>query len=160
MLHARRSGGLRTHYDISVDGTPLTTCSSRMCRQGGSFELDGRRFDVGGNLRGRTYGLATADGAEVAAADRVGRRSWNVQVGRRRYDVRRASFWRSDQALLDATGTEIGSVRTVGLWGREAEADLPGLALPVQVFAFALVLTMWEAQNQAAAASSSAAASG
>jgi hypothetical protein len=152
MLHARRSGGLRTHHDISVDGAPLTTWTSRMWRKGGSFELDGTRFDVGGNLWGRTYGMATADGAEVATADRVGRRSWHVQVGGRTYDFRRASIWRGDQVLLDATGTEIGSVRKVGFWGREAEADLPGLALPVQVFAFVVVLTMWEDQQQAAVA--------
>lgn len=152
MLHARRSDGLRNHYDISADGTDLTTWNSRMWRKGGSFELAGKHFDVGGNLWGRTYGMATADGAEVATADRVGRRSWNVRVGKRSYDFRRGSFWRGDQVLLDATGTEIGSVRKIGIWGREAEADLPGLPLPVQVFAFAVVLSMWESQRQAAAA--------
>lgn len=153
MLHARRSSGFRNHYDISVDGTPLTTWTSRMWRNGGSFELDGKHFDVGSNLWGRTYGMATADGAQVATADRVGRRSWTIQAGRRTYDFRRASFWKGEQVLLDATGTEIGSVRKLGFWGREAEAELPGLALPLQVFAFVVVLTMWEAQAQAAAAS-------
>ncbi len=125
-----------------------------MWRKGGAFELDGRQFDVGSNLWGSTFGMATADGAEVAKADRVGRRSWTIQAGRRRYEFRRASFWKGDQVLLDATGTEIGSVRKLGFRGREAEADLPGLALPVQVFAFVVVLTMWESQQQAAVAAS------
>jgi hypothetical protein len=37
-----------------------------------------------------------------------------------------------------------GSVRRISTWRGEAEADLPGLPLPVQVFVLVSLLAVWD----------------
>jgi hypothetical protein len=149
MLQARKVSVWKGAYEISVDGTPLTTWTSRTWKSGGSFPLDGAHYEVGANVWGSQYGMSTADGKRVASADRVGRKRWTVDADGRIFTFGRASAWRSDQLLLDGD-REVGSVRRTN-WRGDAEADLPGLSLPAQVFALAVVLSMWEAQAAAAA---------
>lgn len=153
MLHARKTSFWKGHYEITVDGHPITTWTGRTWTSGGTFTLDGHRFDVAANMWGRRYGMSSEDGKRLASADRVGRKRWTVEADGRSYQFTRGSFWSGDQVLLDGD-REVGSVRRVSRWRGDAEADLPGLSLPVQVFALAVVLTMWEAQAAAAASSS------
>lgn len=152
MLTARKPSIWKQHYDISADGTPLTTWNARMWKNGGSFELWGRAFEVGANMWGSKYGMSTKDGAEVAKADRVGRKHWTVQAGGRTYEFSRTSAWKREQALLDASGRQVGSVRRPSTWRTDVEADLPGLPPEVAVFVLVVVLTMWDQQDSAAAA--------
>lgn len=153
MLQARRVGFFRSDYEITVDGRPVTTWTSRTWRTGGSFELDGARYEVGGNFLGSRYAMADDRGEHIAAADRVGRKHWTVTADGAVYEFSRDSAWRREQVLIHK-GAVVGSVRRTSAWRSDAEADLPGLPLPVQLFVLVVVLTMWEAQDSAAAASS------
>jgi hypothetical protein len=150
MLTARNTSLWRGTYAIAVDGRPVTTWTPRVWSGGGEFVLDGRRYAFTGKGFGSRYAL-TADGEPVARADRVGRRDWTLTEGGRTHTFRRASFWSGDQLLVDGDRV-LGGVRRTGRWRGDAEADLPGLDLPVQVFALTVVLTLWYAQATAAAA--------
>jgi hypothetical protein len=133
-------------YEITLDGRPLTTWTSRTWWSGGSFDLDGRRFEVHNNVWGDRFDVSASaeDGEQVAAADRVGRRRWNVQADGHRYEFERVSGWSGEQALLDGGGQRVGSIRRVRPFRPDAEADLPGVPLLVQVFALIVVLETWE----------------
>jgi hypothetical protein len=82
------------------------------------------------------------DGTPVATADLVGRKRWTVEAGNHRYEFQRASIWRREQELRPG-GERVGSVRRPSLWRTDVVADLPGLPLPVQIFALAVILTGW-----------------
>jgi len=152
MLVATKSGFWSNAYDIAVDGRPLTRWSRSFWKSGGTFMLDGQPYSVRANAWGTKFELSDARGAVLAGAQRVGRKRWTVTSGGRQYDFQRASAWRSDQLLMSG-GQAVGSIRRTSAWSGRAEAQLPGLALVVQVFVLAVVLTMW-ANNQAAAAAS------
>jgi hypothetical protein len=153
MLQARKPSSWRGIYEITLDGRPLTTWTPRGWRLGGAFDLDGQRFEVRADIWGRRYGMTANNGEQVATADRVGRKRWSVQADGHRYEFVRASAWTGEQALLGADGRHVGTVRRVSVWRGDAIADLPGLPLPVQVFALVAVLTVWDAQSAAAASS-------
>lgn len=150
MLTARRASFWQGTYDIAVDGRPLTTWTPKVWRTGGDFTLDGRAYSLRGQGWGSDYTLTAGD-LLVARADRVGRSAWTLTAGPRVHTFRRASFWTGDQHLVEGDRV-VGGVRRVGRWRADADADLPGLDLPVQVFALTVVLTLWAAQATAAAA--------
>jgi len=149
MLVATKSGFWSNGYDIAVDGRPLTKWSRSFWKSGGSFTLDGQSYSVKANAWGTRFELSDGRGAVLADAQRVGRKRWTVTSGGRQYEFQRASVWRSDQLLMSG-GQAVGSIRKPSAWSSRAEAELPGLALVVQVFVLAVVLTMW-ANAQAAA---------
>lgn len=150
MLTARTTSLWRGTYEIAVDGRRVTTWTPKVWSGGGEFDLDGRRYAFTGKGLGSRYVL-TADGEPVARAERVGRRDWTLRQGGRTHTFRRASIWNGDQLLVDGDRV-LGAVRRTGRWRGDAEADLPGLDLPVQVFALTVVLTLWYTQAAAAAA--------
>lgn len=147
MLQGSKTGVWSGTYEITLDGRPLTTWTRRPVWTGGSFNLDGRRFDVHSNVWGGRFDLSAEDGQQVAAADRVGRKRWNVQADGHRYEFERVSAWSGEQSLLDGGGQQVGSIRRVSPWRAAAAADLPGVPLLVQVFALVVVLATWEAQS-------------
>ncbi len=149
MLTARHDSLWRGTYAITLDGRPITTWTPKVWSGGGEFDLDGRRYAFAGQGWGSRYAL-TADGSAVARADRVGRSRWTLTAGERVHTFRRASIWSGDQVLVDGERV-LGGVRRTGRWRADAEADLPGLDLPVQVFALTVVLTLWSSQAVAAA---------
>jgi hypothetical protein len=152
MLHARKAGW-RSRYEIALDGHPLTVWDGGMWRTGGTFILEGQRFDVRGNLWGSAYGMADGFGNPVAQADRVGRKRWTVASNGQVYEFRRKSFWSTDQQLM-LGDTAVGHVYRAGRWRSEAVAELPGLPLPLQVFVLVVIITVWELNSAAIAASS------
>jgi hypothetical protein len=113
------------------------------------FSLDGRHYTLSGGSWGSRYALV-ADGTPVARADHVGRRDWTLDAdGRTRTFRRRRSVWSGDQVLVEGDRV-LGGVRHAGRWRGDAEAELPGMDLPVQVLAVAVVLTLWSHQASAA----------
>lgn len=62
MLEAKKLGFWRNRFEIDLDGRPVAQWEGATWRTGGTFELQGQRFEVRGNLWGSTYGMATADG--------------------------------------------------------------------------------------------------
>jgi hypothetical protein len=149
MVHAKRIGVWGTRYELSADGQPLGTWRSRAWRTGGTFDLAGRHYEVGGNLWGTRYTMTDESGRTVASADRVGRKRWTVVAGGRPYQFQRKSMWRFEEQLVTNEQTA-GTVRRTSMWRGDAVADLPDLPLPVQVFVLVIVLTTWEAQSASA----------
>jgi hypothetical protein len=150
MLEARGVSLWRNRYEIVADGQPLGMWDGRVWRNGGTFDLAGRRYNVKSNLWGTRFEMIDEAGMIVATANRVGRKRWTVEASDRAYRFQRASWWRSEELLL-ADDRPMGSVRRVSRWRRDAVADLPDLPLVVQVFVVVVVLAMWDAQATVAA---------
>lgn len=156
MLEATRRSSWKSEWTLSRDGVSLVTVKGSMWKQGATFTLAGREYRVSANWTGSQYALLDAGPTgdpdlPLATAERVGRKNWTVAADGRTHRFRRASIWRSDQELLDDADRAVGRVRRTNAWHTRAEADLPGLPEPVQVFAFAVVLLMWEMASAAAA---------
>jgi len=153
MLEARKTSVWRRRYDILVDGRTVATWDGSPWKNGGAFELQGRRYEVSGNALGSRFRMTDAYGMSVASADRVGRKRWTVEAGGQTYHFQRASPWSNEQVLFAGDG-RVGSVRRTNFWRGEVTAELPGLPLPVQIFVLGVVITMWDAQASAAATAS------
>jgi hypothetical protein len=153
MVEARKTSVWRSRYDILVDGRTVATWDGSLWKNGGAFELQGRRYQVSGNAFGSRFRMTDAYGMPVASADRVGRKRWTVEAGGQTYHFQRASSWGNEQVLFAGDG-RVGSVRRTSFWRGEVTAELPGLPLPVQIFVLGVVITMWDAQASAAAAAS------
>jgi len=149
MLAARKLSMWRNRYELVVDGQPLAVWEGRVWRGGGTFELSGRHYDVRANGWGTRYEMTDEAGLTVAIAERVGRKRWTVEAGGRTYHLRRGSL--RHEELLGTDDRPAGSVRRVSFWRSDVVAELPGLALPLQVFVVVVVLTMWDARDSAAA---------
>ncbi len=149
MLRASRAGLLSTRYDITRDDTTrddkvICTWKPSAFIGGGTFELEGHRYDVArGGWTGRRYRLRDEAGRLVALADGVGRTAWTVETGGEVHEFERPSPWRRDQVLV-RDGTPVGAVRRTSAWFGEAEADLPGLSTAVQVFVLVSLLAVWD----------------
>jgi hypothetical protein len=144
VLRASRTGLLSTRYDISRDDRPLCTWKPSAFIGGGSFELDGHRYDVArGGWTGRRYRLRDEAGGVVALADGVGRSTWTVEADGAVHTFERPSPWRRDQVLV-RDGEQVGAVRRTSDWFGEAEAELPGLPLTLQVFVLVSLLAVWD----------------
>lgn len=151
MLRAEKVGFWRNRYELTVDGLLLTTWDRSMWKASGSFELDGRCYEIRANLWGSRYGMVTEDGTAVASADRVGRRRWTIEADGRTYEFQRVSIWRREEAL-HLEGSRVGSIRRTGGWRSDTIAELPGLPIPTQVFALIVTLTRWDRESATAGA--------
>ncbi|WP_219413969.1 hypothetical protein [Pseudonocardia nigra] len=144
MLRASRAGLLSTRYEITCDEASLCSWKPSSFFGGGSFELAGRHYDVArGGWTGRRYRLLDADGGVVALADGVGRLEWTLEADGVTHRFERPAVFRSEQVLV-RDGERAGSVRRTSAWRGEAEAELPGLPLPVQVFVLVSLLAVWD----------------
>lgn len=154
MLYAQRRGAFdNSHGIVDETGKLIAFWNPKTWRQAGEFELLGARYTVQtAGWAAQRASLIGSDGAVLAEADGVGKKRWTVRAGDAIHDFERTSIWRADQTLVNAGRQQIGLIRRVGFWGQRAEADLPGLPLPVAVFALIVVLMLWE-RNDAAAGS-------
>jgi hypothetical protein len=144
VLRASRAGLLSTRYVITRDDAAICTWKPSAFIGGGTFELDGHRYDVArGGWTGRRYRLRDEAGSLVAIADGVGRATWTVETGGAVHAFERPSPWRRDQVLV-RDGEPVGAVRRTSAWLGEAEAELPGLAPAVQVFVLVSLLAVWD----------------
>jgi hypothetical protein len=152
VLRASRAGLLSTRYEITRDGIPICTWKPSAFIGGGTFELEGHRYEVArGGWTGRRYRLRDEDGRLVALADGVGRLTWTLEIfgevfgesGGTSHTFERPSPFRRDQVLV-VDGELAGAVHRTSAWWGEAEAELPGLPLPVQVFVLVSLLGVWD----------------
>jgi hypothetical protein len=157
MLQAKKTSIWTHRYVISTDDRRLAVWDGSWWRAGGTFDLDGRRYEVHGNLCASAYGMAGPDGAPIATAGRLHRKRWTVEAAGQTYEFERASWWREEQELRSG-GRRVGSIRRTSIWRGDAEADLPGLPLPVQIFVLAVVLTAWDWSDSGAASAAGTAA--
>jgi len=157
MLQATRVGAFSSSYDITLDGQPLTRWHKSMWRVGGSFTLQGQRYDLRSNVWGTSFTMTDQLGAVVATAANPNRRQWTIMVGPHRYEFRRRSWWRQHHDLI-VNGRAVGSVRRPSAWRSTAVADLPTMPLAAQVFALVVALTAWDTAAAGAAAAGGATA--
>ena len=150
MLVATKSGIFGRTYDIALDGHPVAAWNPRFWRSGGDLTLAGTTYRVDATTFTNRFTMRDAHGAEVATAEKAGRKHWTVVADGRSHRFRRASIWSNRQDLL-VGDTVVGSIRRTGFWSGRVEADLPSLALPAQVFVVGVMITTWD--RQAAAAS-------
>jgi hypothetical protein len=144
VLRASRVGVLSTRYEITCDGATLCTWKPSAFFGGGSFLLEGCSYDVArGGWSWRRYRLLDEARGLVAMADAVGRAAWTLETGGVTYNFERHSLIRNEHALI-RDDAAVGSVRRISAWRGEAEADLPGLPLPVQVFVLVSLLAVWD----------------
>lgn len=144
VLRASRMGPLSTRYEITREGAVLSTWKPSAFLGGGSFVLDGRRYDVArGGWTWCRYRLLDEAGELVAVADGVGRPEWTLETGGESHTFQRPSVYRNDH-VLHSGGPSGGTVRRTSSWQGEAEADLPDLPLPVQVFVLVSLLAVWD----------------
>ncbi|BCY08597.1 hypothetical protein L3i22_036850 [Actinoplanes sp. L3-i22] len=141
----------RGRYEIESDGRPVTVWDPSWWRNGGDFEIDGRRFQVRANGWGTKYRMFDQTGTEVALVERAGRKHWTMRADGRTYEFRRASFFGNRQELL-TDGVPTGSMHRTSAWSGGVEAELPGLSLPLQVFVVGVQIAIWQAQQAAASA--------
>lgn len=154
MLTAQQTSVWGRSYQIAMNGAAVTTFSPKRWGNGGQFSLDGSDYELRSNVWGHHYVLTDVGrNVAVATAEKVGHKNWTVESGGQTYRFQRVSIWKSDQALL-ADGRQVGVIKRTSVWRLNAQADLPGVPVPVQVFVLAVVLTMWRSQAAAGAAAS------
>ena len=69
MLEARRVSLWRNRYEIVADGQPLAMWDVRVWRNGGTFDLAGRRYEVKSNVWGTRFEMTDEAAMIVATAD-------------------------------------------------------------------------------------------
>ncbi|MFG1605888.1 hypothetical protein [Actinoplanes sp. NPDC049265] len=149
-LTATRPSFWKNDYELAVDGRVVTRWNAKFWRAGGSFELDGRTYEVRTNAWATRYEMTDQPtGVLMATAERVGRKRWTITADGRTYAFQRGSVWRLEQLLI-LDGHPAGSIRRPYLRPGTAEADLPGLPPHVQIFAFLVVLSGWDQASAAA----------
>ncbi|MEU4563250.1 hypothetical protein AB0F72_33135 [Actinoplanes sp. NPDC023936] len=150
MLTAGRKSMWRSQYQLALDGAQVAEWDPKVWKTGGRFTLDGQDFEVRAHGWGSTFSMTDGQGTVLAEAQRVGRKNWTVQAGDVAYEFQRVSIWRNDQDLM-RDGVPVGTIRQTSSWSGSLEADLPGLALPVQIFIVGIMITWWNSQAAAAA---------
>jgi hypothetical protein len=149
-MEAKRVSMWKSRYLVTDAGREITTWDGSSWKSGGTFELDGRRYQVRSNGWGNKYTMTDEAGGVLASADRVGRKRWTVDAGGQTYQFRRKSFWTSEEELLLGDNS-VGSLRKTSLWGGDIAVNLPGLPRPLQVFVLGVVISKWDAESAAAA---------
>lgn len=148
VIEARHQRGWQGRYEISTGGDRIATWEKSLWGSGGSFELDGCRYQVHVNLIAGSAHLTRAGGARVATASGIGRKNWTIETDGTTHHFRRVAPWRRAQRLHEA-GQTLGWIRPTSLWRVGAVGDLPGMPVTTQVFALALALTTWDAEAAA-----------
>lgn len=68
MLQAKRVGAFSSSYAITLDGQPVTRWDKSMWRTGGSFTVQGQRYEVSGGFWGTSFTMIDQSGTTVATA--------------------------------------------------------------------------------------------
>lgn len=149
MLRATRRGFFKRAYDLTEDdGAVIELAGQR--REGCEFTLTDQRLRIE-RERGKRF-LLTGPHGRVAVADRENGRRWVITTSAGTLTLVRPSFWRSAWELHQG-GRPLGRIEHDGAFKSSSHADLPAdVPLPVRVFAFYVVLIVWERANAAASA--------
>lgn len=139
-------------YVLQEDARPVTELAN-FRRESCDFTVDGVRMRVS-RERGKRFVL-DGPGGRIASADRESGKRWAVTTSAGLVELVRPSVWRSTWELHRG-GQAVGRVEPDrGLFTRSSHADLPtDLPLAVRVFAYYVVLMLWERAAASAAAAS------
>jgi hypothetical protein len=158
MVEIQRISALLPRYEVRDGGGLVTPWEGRANRKGITGEVDGLAMAIRSD--GRQRFVLSVGGAEVAAAQRSGRR-WSLTAGPDALELHKPSIWRSAMELRRADGTSAGTIRKVrgtrGLVRCEIDESLPAV---VQAFAGFVAITVWAREADAAAGGTVAATGG
>ena len=144
VIQARKVSLWSGRYDILADGAQVGSWEKSGSATGGALQWEGRRYHVRASLSGGTASMSAPGGAQIARAHDVGRKRWTIDADGVTYAFHRAPPWRQEERL-QVQGRAVGSVRRTSILRGDTAADLPGLPVPVALFALTLVLTVWDA---------------
>ncbi|MCT2587350.1 hypothetical protein [Actinophytocola gossypii] len=142
----------RRAYDLVEDDHAVTELTG-FRRESCEFTVDDQRLRVD-RERGKRFVLSGPVG-RIASADRETGRRWAITTAAGRLELERPSTWRSAWELRRG-GVTVGRFEHRGVFSWTATGDVSAeLPLPVRVFAFYVVLMLWERAAATAAAASS-----
>jgi hypothetical protein len=151
MLRARRRGFFKREYEVSTDAQEVTTLTGGR-RESCVFSLSGTEYRI--ERDGRKRFLLHGPDGRMATADRETGREWSVRAATGNLKLVKPSMWRSGWEVQQR-GTSKGGIRHDGAFKSTYTADVPAdVPLLVAVFAFYVVLVIFERAANAAAASS------
>ena len=161
MLTVRSHGSWKHGFDVlDESGTPVGTFEGSAWRERGRIRAAGQEWEFR-RERYRRLSLAGPRGV-YATAERVSAWSgrWQLLAGGRPYELAKAG-WFSRRYQLKADGAVVGELSPRGVFGTKADVTLPPEFPPaVQVFAVAVVMTLWRREQAAASGGAAAAAAG
>lgn len=138
-------------YDVTTDGGPVTVLTGGR-RESCVFDLDGVEHRITREARRRF--VLHGPAGRLAVAEMESGRRWRVSAQTGNVQLVRPSLWRSTWELHQR-GSARGTFRPEGAFRRTVVAQLPtDLPLPVALFAFYVVLMIYQRQAAAAAAGS------
>lgn len=138
--------GIPARYEIVSGDGPVTTVSAQTAQHGGEIDVNGQTYRLDGSVLGRNCILRTPDRRVIASAERDGLRSWRVAADGREFHLARTGFGSRNLEFVEG-GKPIGRIHRVS---RGAEAELPGLDRPAEVFVLVVALAMWQRRRRAA----------
>jgi hypothetical protein len=152
MLRARRRGIFRREYEVSSDGTQVTSLTGGR-RESCEFSVADKAYRVE-RVDRRRFRLIAADG-HVATAERRSGREWVIQAATGNLTLVKPSLWRSGWEIRQRGSTR-GEIRHDGAFKRTFSAGVPAdVPMPVAIFALYVALAIFERQAAAAAAAGS-----
>lgn len=136
-------------FHVAADGERITTLDVPWALSGGSFELDGKRFEL---VRAPNFGdfqLVGPMGVEASAAKPSAFvRRYAVEFGRRRWTLEAAQPIARRFRLVE-DGAVIGDVAPNAPISRRCRMSWPDdVPRQVQVFLFWLVVLQWRRASQ------------
>lgn len=148
MLQAQRRGFFKRSYELTERGSRVTDLAD-IKREGCAFTVGGHSYRIS-RERSKRFRL-DGPGGEAAVAERDGGRRWRITSPAGSFELVKPSFWRSAWEL-HANGRPVGRIEHEGGFGRSSKADLPAeVPRELRVFAFYVVLMVWEREATAAA---------
>jgi hypothetical protein len=155
VVEIRRIKGIKPRYEVSDRLGNVSRWEGRFGREGVATDIDGERWEV--RREGGKRFVLTAGDRELAAANRGKRNRWSISAGGESYELRSASFWRTEMVLSGADTTH-GRIRRARRPRRvvcDLSDDLPS---EVQAFVGFVVMALWD--REAALAGTTAASGG
>jgi hypothetical protein len=159
MLEAKPVGIFSRDFNIEAEGRQIAMLDIAWLREAGEVSIEGQPYKLyrEGLMSGAF--VLEKEGEAVARAVKPSalRSQFDLELNARSYSLQRTSAFGRSFSVFQGD-TVVGTIRPVGWLSRRTLIDLPDdWSIPVQVFAFWLVLVIWNRDDGGAAAGAAAA---
>lgn len=156
MLEAKPINFLSKSFLIETGGQKIASLAISRWRESGEISIGDQSYRLyrEGLLSGAF--VLESSGQIIARAVKPSafRSQFDLELDAHRYSLQRTSLFGKSFSVVQGE-TVVGSVRRAGLFTRRTLVDLPSdWSIPIQVFAFWLVLVIWNRDDGGAAAAS------
>ncbi len=156
MLEARPVGILSQDFDIEADGQKIALLDVSGWKEAAAISIEGRPYKLyrEGRMSGAFVLESKTEGQVVARAIKPSafRSRFELELEARQYVLQRTSAFGRSFSVFQGEAV-VGSIRPVGVFSRRTIIELsPDWSIPIQVFAFWLVLVIWNRDDSAAVA--------